>query len=298
MDYTHKIKFRIVDISSEDSYNTSEEILKGPDSQGWYSARFCQFPQEMIIQFPYNIHLKQINLLSHEKKIASMIDIYTFIPNNFYMDPDIDYKSVPFEKLGYIRMDNNQKSNYKAREFRKIFVDSNCSSIKLVLHKNFVNKYNAFNQVGLMYLEFVGEALPEVRRPIFEKVEPVAEQVKIEDMDEQIQEKIKTLKALQEEAIKTEDFDEAKKLKQNIERTLLIGKKLLALEIDKKQAVEDQDFDHAKLLKNEIENLKNMVKPQIKEKEEVEEKNEEDNKQNQEKQDKTIDITENKPQDK
>lgn len=29
MDYSHKIKFRIADISSEDLYNTSDEILKG-----------------------------------------------------------------------------------------------------------------------------------------------------------------------------------------------------------------------------------------------------------------------------
>lgn len=198
------------------------------------------------------------------------------------MNPDTDFKTVPYEKLGYIRMDSNQKSNYKAREFRKIFVNNNCSSVKLVLHKNFVNKYNAFNQVGLMYLEFIGEALPDVRKPIFEKPEqPVADQVKIEDMDEQVQEKIKILKGLQEEAIKTEDFDEAKKLKQNIERTLLIGKKLFTLEIDKKQAVENQDFDTAKLLKNEIENLRAMINPQEKEKQEVKEKNEEDNKQDQ-----------------
>ena len=235
-------------------------------------------------------------MLSHEKKISSIIDIFTYYPNNYYIDPDVDYKNVQFEKLGYIRMDNNQKSNYKAREFRKIFTNANCCCVKLVLHKNFVNKYNAFNQVGLMYLEFVGESLPEPRKQIFEKPEPpISEQVNIEDMDENVQEKIKILKSLQEEAIKTEDFDEAKKLKQNIERTLLIGKKLLALEIDKKQAVENQDFDNAKLLKNEIENLRNMVKPQEKEKEEEKEKNEEDNKQNQE--NKSLDITE-RPQDK
>ncbi len=173
-------------------------------------------------------------------------------------------------------MDNNIKSNYKAREFRKIFVNSDCSSVKFVLHKNFVNKHNAFNQVGLMYLEFFGEALPEKRRPLFEKPETMPEPViRIEDMDEIVQEKIKILKGLQEEAIKTEDFDEAKKLKENIERTILIGRKLLTLEEDKRQAIENQDFDQAKLLKNEIENLKAMIKPI--EKEEIKE-NKEDKK--------------------
>lgn len=31
MDYNHKIKFRIVEISSEDNYNRSEELLKGKE---------------------------------------------------------------------------------------------------------------------------------------------------------------------------------------------------------------------------------------------------------------------------
>ncbi len=189
-------------------------------------------------------------------------------------------------------MDNNAKSNYKAREFRKIFVDNNCAIVKLVLHKNFVNKYNAFNQVGLMYLEFVGEALPEVRKPIFEKSDdPNKDDVKLEDLDEYVQEKIKTLKALLEEAVKNEDFDEAKKLKLNIERTFLIGKKILTLEIDKKIAIQKEDFDTAKLLKKEIMNLKNMVKPQ--EKEEENEKNEEEDKQDQSKVLKTLENSMN-----
>lgn len=29
MDYVHKVKFRIVEASSEDLYNTTDELLKG-----------------------------------------------------------------------------------------------------------------------------------------------------------------------------------------------------------------------------------------------------------------------------
>lgn len=230
-----------------------------------------------------------------------MIDFYTYFPNNYYIDSNIDYRLLPYEKLGYVRMDNNSKTNHKAREYRKIFVNANCLCVKIVLHKNFVNKYNAFNQVALMYLEFIGEALPEVRKPVFEKQqEVVQEQVKIEDMDEIIQVKIKTLKGLQEDAIKIEDFDEAKKLKLNIERTILIGKKLMTLEIDKKQAIENEDFDNAKLIKKEIENLKSMINPPIpKEEEKKSEEEKQDVDVKKEAPDKeTIEISEKQNQDK
>jgi centrosomal protein CEP104 len=186
-----------------------------------------------------------------------MIEFFTCIPNNNFHG--ITERNMIFDKLGYIRMDNNVKTNFKAREFRKIFVNANCSYVKLVLHKNFVNKYNAFNQVGLMYFEFIGEALPEVRKPNFEPKNEVVE-FKIEDMDEKIQEKIKVLKQLQEEAVKIEDFDEAKKIKQNIENCIHTGRKLISLDTEKKLAVVNEDFDTASRLKLEMEAIKLKIK--------------------------------------
>ena len=84
-----------------------------------------------------------------------MIEFYSYYPtssNEFYPN----YKNLNYEKLGYIRMDTNYKNNHKYREFRKIFVNTNCVYLKLSLHKNYMNKYNVFNQVGLISLEFYG----------------------------------------------------------------------------------------------------------------------------------------------
>src|SRR5690242_2134231 len=120
-----KLKYRLIESTTEDSEYPLYELLKGADSSGWVSVRFCTYPQEILIQFLTPVNLRQINILSNEKKIPSLIEIYCYYPstaNEFFNN----YKQVSYEKLGYIRMDTNSKTNYKAREFRKIFVDTNC----------------------------------------------------------------------------------------------------------------------------------------------------------------------------
>jgi len=84
--------------------------------------------------------------------------------------------------------------------------------------------------------------------------------IKDHEIDELTQEKIKIMKNLLEESIKNEDFDEAKKLKINIDKIKLFGKKLLELENQKKQLLIHEDFDSAKIIKMEIDRIKSKVK--------------------------------------
>lgn len=224
------------------------------------SVRFCTYPQEILIQFLQPVQLKQINLLCHEKKIASLIEFYSYYPDDV-SDSILNSKKLVFEKLGYIRMDTNQRTIYKAREYRKVYVNTNCLYLKLRLHKNYVNKYNVFNQIGLMSLEFFGNIIYTSN-----KNENVLnnsmknDQVKEEDLDEISQEKIRILKNSQDEALKNEDYDEAKKIKKNLDMVRLMARKIYELEIQKKIYINNEDFDHAKILKIEIDRLKANVK--------------------------------------
>jgi centrosomal protein CEP104 len=75
-------------------------------------------------------------------------------------------------------------------------------------------------------------------------------------MDEVTLEKVKVLKAAKEKAIKMEDYDEAKRLKETIERLRSMGTHLAQLEERKKIAIENEDFDAAKIIKIEIDRLR------------------------------------------
>lgn len=220
--------------------------------------RFCSYPQEILLQFISPICLKQINLLSHEKKIPSLIEFFCYYPEGS-MEVLSNYKSISFDKLGYIRMDNNSKTNYKAREFRKVYVENNCFYLKIILHKNYVNKYNVFNQVSIINLEFIGSPIYNQANDLILQ-EQLNNDIKDFEIDEITQEKIKIMKNQLEEAVKLEDYDEAKYLKNNIEKIKLFGKKLLDLENQKRDYLKIEDFDSAKIIKLEIQRIKAKIK--------------------------------------
>jgi len=249
-----KLKYRLIEATTEDPNYPLYELLKGIDSTGWVSIRFCSYPQEILLQFVTPVKLHKIHILSNEKKISSMLEFYFYNLNGDSSSSSTNYKNVNFEKLGYIRMDSNSRTNYKAREFRKIFVDINCSYLKIVLNKNHVNKYNVFNQVGLISLDFYGV-------PVIVSAETdITERDRNVLLDEISQEKLKILLNKKEEALKIEDYDEAKRLKISIDRIRSIGQKIFELETQKKLSVINEDFDNAKILKLEIERLKTNLR--------------------------------------
>jgi centrosomal protein CEP104 len=259
MEVNQKLKYRLIEATTEDPDYPLYELMRGADSSGWTSVRFCTYPQEILIQFLTPVTLKQINILSNEKRIPSMIEFYSYYPSSV-SDIFTNYKQVTFDKLGYIRMDTNSKTNYKAREYRKVYINSNCVFLKLVLHKNYVNKYNVFNQVGVISVEFFGTPIHINKNELYLKETIRNIEFKEEELDEISQEKIKIMRTQQEEAIQKENFDEAKKLKQTIDKIKLIGKRIYELDKQKKMYINNEDFDNAKILKFEIDRLKSNLK--------------------------------------
>ena len=71
-----QLKYFPLASSSQDTNDGSlTEISKMPNkSKGWISGRFCRYPQYLYIRFQYPVHLTQMNILIHEKKIPSIID--------------------------------------------------------------------------------------------------------------------------------------------------------------------------------------------------------------------------------
>ena len=54
-------------------------------------------------------------------------------------------------------MDSNEKSGFQARELKSVFVDSITLLLKIVFHRCYVNKYNLYNQVGIVAINCIGE---------------------------------------------------------------------------------------------------------------------------------------------
>lgn len=266
--------YSIIGATSEDLDQPFYSILSESNQSGWCSERFCKYPQELIIKFNIPGRLKQINLILHETKIPSKIDFYYFFPEN-ENSLKIELNKMPFVRLGYITPNTNEKTNFKAREFKKIHVDQNVLFLKFVLHKNFLNLQNKYNQVGMISIQCLG--IPFTKNNInilcpnydqsidyFEQ-NPInllfQEEQKFNDkeLDEICQAKMKEIKMIYEECLKKESYENAKIFSELYQRVRLLGEKIKVLTDCKMKCIETNDFDSCKKLKNDIERIKEIV---------------------------------------
>lgn len=171
----HKILFRVVSVSSQDeNYPVSELNQRSPSTKGWLSARFCKFPQQIIIELEERSNLRKIQILSHQCMIGELL-IFNFLIlaskiEIFVGDvPDNDLRhcrNAHYVRLGFVHLPNfltfyryvvlssNTKNEFKARELKSIHTDAVGSYIQLFLHKNHSNKLNIYNQVIFVYILF------------------------------------------------------------------------------------------------------------------------------------------------
>ena len=149
------LKYRLVGVSTEDPENPFYSLISGLKNDGWCSVRYSTYPQELLIQFCRPCRLRQVNLLLHEYKIPSKIDLYYFFPKTF-SEFNLDIDDLIFEKMGYIIPNLNKNQKKESREYKQIFLNENVYYLKFVFHQNYPNLKNVFNQVGLIFIQCFG----------------------------------------------------------------------------------------------------------------------------------------------
>ena len=69
----NKLPHKLIESTTEDPEHPLRELTRGMKGGGWFSSRFSQFPQEIYVQFPQPVLIKQVNIVVHEKSIPSQI---------------------------------------------------------------------------------------------------------------------------------------------------------------------------------------------------------------------------------
>jgi hypothetical protein len=273
-----KLDFRILSSSSSELSEGSLDEIKKPlsKSRGWYSSKYCTYPQSIYLAFGTPINLRQINLLSHEKKISEKISFYAYCPKG---DISVkDYKTIPYLNFGYIKLNDNSDNNFKAREFKKVFVDVKCLYLRIDFSKNYSNAHNPFNQVSLINIEFFGYKLPGYRNSLINIEITDDNQEKLEDLsptknvnrnknsksfniflEELCGDKIQELNGKLAESTRNQNSNECFRIKECINEINNIGKKLYDLQMKKNEAVNEENFDKAQELKQSIDILQNQL---------------------------------------
>lgn len=267
-----KLRFAILSSSGEDTdYPVRELLYHSPQTRGWQCPRFAQYPQEIILKLEFPSKVQQIQILSHEYKIATKVEVFVGSPQSLNEETN----AASYKRLGYLSFDSNERSNHQARELKSVHVNVHASHIKLVVHRCHVNKLNIYNQVGLIALNLIGEAsgssLPgmppggylQVNNPASSEGTyynaSAAEMADLKldmNVDTVTASKIREMARAKEAAVGREDYDEAKRIKSSIDRLKVVGQAIAKLEAKKRLAVEREEYDVAKILKVDIDKLR------------------------------------------
>jgi hypothetical protein len=146
-----KLRFKVCYCSGEDpDFPASELNAHTPHTRGWQTPRFCEYPQEIGVQFASVSDIQQLQVLSHQSKIATRIEI--FVGTAVEGDPRPAYSRAKFKRMGYVSLDPNERSNFQARELKTVQFNSSGLFLKLVVHKCSVNRLNIYSQARPFFL--------------------------------------------------------------------------------------------------------------------------------------------------
>ncbi|XP_067166983.1 centrosomal protein of 104 kDa isoform X3 [Apteryx mantelli] len=286
----HKIGFVVISSSGhEDGFSAKELMVHAPTVNGWRSPRLCQYPQEIVLQLVERCRIRKLQLLAHQYMISSKIEFYISESLPEYFAP---YQSERFHRLGYVPLSDNEKTGFKARELKSVYMDAVGQYLKLIFHKNYVNKYNLYSQVALVAINIIGDPAdysndsnnntsreklidhylgsksddPALDGTYFGKPDSISP---LDDLafdmyqDPEVAQIIRRLDEKKREAVHHERYDHAKKLKQAIADLQKVGERLGRYEVEKRYAVEKEDYDLAKKKKQQMEEYRLKVYQQL-----------------------------------
>ena len=267
------IEYSVIGATTEDPEHPLYSIISDEKKEGWCSAPFCKYPQEIILQLNKPSKLYQINITLHESKIPSKIDFCYFYPEqkkeNQKKSEKINFNNIPFLKLGFITPNSNQKTNFKAREVQKIKINQNAFFIKFILYKNYINLENKYNQVSIISVEFFGIENENINSDInfnfninnSNKEKTIIQKQKYndEDLDEICLSKLKEIKITLDLCVKKEKYESAKIFRELYQRVRLLGEKIKNLSEYKLKCIETNDFDSCKKLQGDIDRIKKLI---------------------------------------
>ncbi|TMW68162.1 hypothetical protein Poli38472_007834 [Pythium oligandrum] len=269
-----KLRFAVVACSGEDAAFPAKELNEhASTSKGYMTPKNCEYPQEIVLKLQDGrSRVTQVQLLSHQTHIATKIELFLSSSNSL--------QDATFQRLGYLTLKSNVESNYMARELKTVHINNEATFVKLLLHQCYINERNIYSQVGVMAVNLCGEPLDSQpdELPNQSSGEPLSVPMRsipkpsqaspanrTDDLafdlrfDAKTAERIREIQIAKDKAVASEDYDQAKRLKQMEEHLKSIGLQLARLETQKREAVANEDYDLAKRIKDEIAMLEGSV---------------------------------------
>ncbi|XP_044066906.1 centrosomal protein of 104 kDa [Siniperca chuatsi] len=284
-----KIGFIVVNSSShEDNFSAKELMVHAPTVNGWRSSRLCSYPQHITLQLVERSRVRKLQLLAHQYLIPAKVE--------FHIGDTLPETSTPgfpgqLRRLGYVSLSDNEKTGFKARELKSVHVDAIGTYLRITFHRNYVNRYNPYNQVALVAINILGDSLdgnafntiPSREQLIehylnstqleaaldktfmgkCESISPLDDLAFDMYQDPEVAHIIRLLDQKKQDMVRQEKYETAKNLKQAIADLQKVGERLARYDVEKRCAIEKEDYDLAKKKKELMEEYRRSVYQQL-----------------------------------
>jgi hypothetical protein len=129
--------YRVVEVTSEEEGHRGSELVEvGPQARGWMAAKYCIYPQTVILGLESRTTVEKLQIMGHPWAVATkviMLQLNCCPSFIIYLQIDIwigdvpkgqevDIKKAYFMKLGEVTMESNQDNDYIARQLQSIEV--------------------------------------------------------------------------------------------------------------------------------------------------------------------------------
>lgn len=94
-----RIIYSLTEVSSEDPSYPASELLTAKSHLGFQSARFSSYPVEVTLALPALCHVEHIQLMTHNFKIPSKVDILLGSQEGF-------------QYIGSVLFDDNERQHF------------------------------------------------------------------------------------------------------------------------------------------------------------------------------------------
>ena len=162
-----RLGYRVVQVSSEEEgYRGSQLVETGPQAKGWLTAKYCIYPQSLVLALDKRTTVDKLQIMGQPWAVTTRLEIWI---GDVPKGSEVDVNKAYFMKVGEFAMESNEDNDFTARQLQCVEVVGFCwglkifstsiiqisqgakpipvSFVKFVLHKNYQNRKNQYNQV-------------------------------------------------------------------------------------------------------------------------------------------------------
>jgi len=260
-----RIGYSVAQVTSEEEgFRGSQLVEVGPQAKGWLSAKYCIFPQTFTLALDTRTTVEKLQILGHPWAVTSKLEIWL---GDVAKGQEVDVNKAYFMKIGELAMESNVENDFTARQLQCVEINQgsrplSVSFIKFVLHKNHTNRKNQYNQIGLAAINVIGT--PKNSQP-GSSVSPLENEKSFSEYDDlsfimytdkEVAQIISKLEKKKYEAVSTERFEYAKKIKSAIVELREAGLILGSLDMEKQIFADTGQYDEAKEKKMQMDEFR------------------------------------------